>query len=199
VTAKGGVDWTAVRRRLAEGQESLADLMEVGGERFQALLRERARALAEPGKAALRPAATVQALVIRAGAERYGLELDKLAGILPFASCALVAGGPSELIGLVNARGEIWAAFEFRRLMGAGAAEAPSGGYVVLLRHGRRRVGLRVDEAERVRALTHADLKSSPEKTSGIAAEFIKGVTPDSVILVDLDALWTHPAIAEET
>lgn len=198
MTTTGGIDWTAVHRRLAEGQASLAGLTEVGGERLEALLRERARALAEPGKAAVRPA-TVQALVVRVGAERYGLELSRLAGILPFASCAPVAGGPSELLGLVNARGEIWAAFEFHRLLGAGAAEAPAGGYVVLLRHGRRRVGLRVDEADRVRALIRADLKRPPGTASGIATEFIKGVTSDSVILVDLDALWTHPAIAEET
>lgn len=195
---KAGIDWADVHRQLAAGQDSLAGLWDIGGERLNALFDERARALAEYGKAAARPAATMQALVVRAGTERYGLAVAKLMGVQSFGACAPVPGGPGELLGLVNARGEIWSAFEFRRLLGANPADAPADGKVVLLRHDRRRVCLRFDEAERVRELDCTNLKKVPDAASGISVEFIKGVTSDSTFLVDLDALWIHPAIAEE-
>jgi chemotaxis signal transduction protein len=194
-----GIDWTAIHRRLAKGQESLAGLTEVSDERFETLLRERARKFAEREDPAPARGKTLQTLVVRIGSERYGLELAKLAGVIAFGQCAPIAGGPGELIGLFNAHGEIWAAFEFRRLLGAAAAESETGGYVVLLRHGRRRVGLRVDEVDRVRELTHTDLKEPNNSASKISNELVKGVTSDAVILVDLHNLWTHPAIGEAT
>jgi purine-binding chemotaxis protein CheW len=192
-----GIDWAAIHDRLAKSQTSLAGLMETDDARFDALLRERARKLAERESPALPAGETMQALVVRVGTERYGLELTKLAGVLSFGSCAPVARGPSELLGLFNAQGEIWAVFEFGRLLGAAAKEPPTGGYIVLLRHGRRRVGLRVDEVDRVRELTRTGLKDVNNNASKDSVEFITGVTSDSVILVDLDNFWTHPAIRE--
>jgi chemotaxis signal transduction protein len=189
-----GIDWTAVRERLAKSQEALASLMEVRDERFDALLRERARKLAERRTAVLPARASAQALVVRAGAESFGLELTRLAGVLPFAQCAPVAGATGELIGLINAHGEIWAAFELRRLLGAAVAP-PSGGYVVLLRHGRRRIGLRVDDVDRVREVGGTQV-IEPGK-GAVPMDYVQGVTSDAVILVDLDRLWTHPAIGE--
>lgn len=192
-----GIDWTAIHERLAKGQASLAGSMEINDARFDALLRDRARKLAERESPALPAGKTMQALVVRIGTERYGLELTKLAGVLSFGQCAPVARGPSELLGLFNAHGEIWAVFEFGRLLGAVANELPTGGYIVLLRHGRRRVGLRVDEVDRVRELVRTGLQDANDKASKSSVEFIKGVTSDSVILVDLDNFWTHPAIGE--
>lgn len=192
----GGINWTAIHRRLAVGQQQLAGLSEFSDERLQALLRERACKLAERRSSS--PAhQTFQAMVVRAGPERYALELTKLAGVLPFGQCAPLAGGPGELLGLINAHGEIWAAFEFQRLLGAKADVPPTSGYVVLLRHGRRRVGLRVDEVDRVRTLTLRDLRQSDDKTSRNPIEVVKAVTSDAVILVDLANLWAHSAIGE--
>lgn len=195
---KAEIDWAKVRERLAAGQQSLARVMDIDGKRLQALLDDRARTLAAPETAAARQAKTLHVLVMRVGAERYGLALTGLAGVLPFGSCAAVPGGPAELLGLVNAHGAIWAAFEFHRLLGAGAPEAPADGKVVLLRHRRRRVCLRFDDAEYVRQLDRGGLKKTPGTEFAVPTQFIEGVTSDSIVLVDLNALWTHPAIAEE-
>jgi purine-binding chemotaxis protein CheW len=195
----GGIDWAAAQRRVVEGQNALAGLLEVGGDRLEILLRERARQLAQPGKDAVRRPDAIRVLVGRVGGERYGLALTKLAGVLPFKSCTPVAGGPSELLGVINVRGEIWSAFELRRLVGGAPAEMPAGGHIVLLRHGRRRVALRIDEAERVRDVARTELKLPTNEASRMPSELIIGLTSDSMILFDPDALWTHPAMTEQT
>jgi chemotaxis signal transduction protein len=189
----GATDWHALHRRLQEAEARLAAAEAHDAGALERLLRERARRLA--ARTPPRREETRSALVVRVGEERFGLEPGALAGVAPFEGASAVPGGPPELAGVVATRGEIWAVHDLGRLTGTG--EAGSGGHVVLLRHPRRRVGLRVDAAERVETWTPAALRRVGADRDGRAAHLVAGVLPGPVLLIDLAALWGHRAIAE--
>ena len=190
---ESSIDWAATHRRMADGRASLAELLEARGSRLDRLLHERARQLADPPRASLRPVGATPMLVARAGTQRFALGLSGLVGVVAFGSWTPLAGAPGEVIGVVNVRGEIWAAFDLPRLLpGAEHPGTPEGGHLVLLRHHRRRVGLRVDQAEQVRDIAGPGLD---RPAAAAASPLTRGVTSEGVIVLDLDAIWMHRAI----
>jgi chemotaxis signal transduction protein len=158
-------------------------------------LHARARHLAGRGAHGRSRSETRSALVVRQGTESFGIDLAGLAGVQPGRRTAPVPGGPRELVGIVGARGEMWAVHDLGRLIGT--EDAADDGHVVLLRHPRRRVGLRVDAADRIETFAPAALRRIGAERGDLAPGLIAGITESSALLIDLDALWTHRAIAE--
>jgi purine-binding chemotaxis protein CheW len=190
------IDWDAIRRRLADSQRALDAGFAFEGDRLQALLRERSDILATPGTQSRRAAATDRVLAIRVGEERYGLDLKRLAGVLTYGNCTPAPRAPRPLLGLMTARGDIWAVYDFGRLLDV-ADDASDAGYVVLLRHGSRRIGLRVHGLERVHVLAREDIRPATGGSAASAAGLVTGMTPDGLIIIDMTALWAHREIGE--
>lgn len=196
---KVDVNWTELREKLAHGVEALSASQQISGAPLEELLRARARQLAAGPTVARGSTDRSAALVIRAGVERYALELIHLAGIVPFHSCSAVPGGPAELLGLINARGDVWAVFDLHRLVNPTHVDISDGGYAILMRHDRRRIAIRVDDVERVSDLEKSKVLTLDDTTSGPPVELVGTSTSASLILVRPGALWNHPAICEAT
>lgn len=195
---KAGVDWDRLRNRLAEGQAAVSAARTIAGDRLEELLLARAKLLADP-TVVRRDRGRSNALVVRAGDERYALELARLAGIVPFRTCSPVPGAPPETLGVITARGEIWAVFDFRLLFTASRPAAPESGYVLLMRHDKRRVGVRVDDVERVCDLSRSKVVTLDDQATGVQTELIDETASAAIILVRSDAVWNHSAVREAT
>jgi len=196
MTMADAIDWSAVRDRMAAAQAALDAELGASPEHVEAILLERARSLAATGTAAQTTGTSDRALVVRLAGEAHGLWLDRLAGVAPFATCVAAPRGPASLLGLMTVRGDIWTVFDLARLFG-GDSPRPATGHVVLLRHASRRIGLRVERTDDIRLLARAGVRRLPNEGASPAAGLIEGLGPDGLILIDVDALWTHPAITE--
>lgn len=186
-----GIDWATVRARLQQAQGALDAALDGDAMRNQAILQERTRRLAQRRVAAQRLTSADRALIAEVAGTRYGLWLDRLAGVAPMTACAPAPRGPAALLGLMTVRGGIWTVFDLARLLGVDGAAA-DGGHVVLLRHANRRVGLRVDRADDVRQQSRRDVRAMAGGSSLIA-----GIAADGRIFIDIDSLWAHAAITE--
>lgn len=190
------IDWAAVRARLEASQGALDVALDASAERVEAILLERTRSLAATGTVAQRAAAADRVLVVRLADAPYGLWLDRLAGLAPLHACAAAPRGPASLLGLMTVRGGIWTIFDLARLLGIDSASS-EGGHVVLLRHASRRIGLRVERADNIRRLARSATRPLPGDGPSPAAGLIEGLGPDGLVVIDVDALWAHPAITE--
>jgi purine-binding chemotaxis protein CheW len=85
-------------------------------------------------------------LVWRAGAARFAAPLEVLREVVPSRAVTPIPGTPAPIRGLANVRGELITVVDGRSLVGAPDSGAP--GALVLVRVGRRIVGLQVDDAE---------------------------------------------------
>lgn len=190
------IDWTAIRARVDAARGALNLALEGSPERIEAILLERTRSLAATGAVAQRAAAADRALVVRLAGEAHGLWLDRLAGVAPLGACVAAPRGPASLLGLMTVRGDIWTIFDLARLLGGDGATSASG-HVVLLRHASRRIGLRVERTDDIRRLDRSGVQPLSGDGASPAAGLIEGLGPDGLILIDIDALWAHPAITE--
>lgn len=195
MTMADSIDWTSVRTRLADAQRSLDAAFGLDDDRLQALMRERTQRLAALRASSGQSLPSIRVLVVHAGGERYGLDLGRLSGVRPLGACTPAPRGPRSLLGLVTASSGIWAIFDFAQLCGI-EGELTASGYAVLLRHDTRRIGLRVEQLDRVHVVRHSDIRPTSE-SNAITTRFIKGVTSEGLIVVDIQALWDHTAIGE--
>lgn len=187
-------DWEQVRRRLQQNQMQ-ADFSLRDQERTQAVYRERAARLAQ--RVRLDTSATLEALVFTLGVERYAIELNELAEVLPLTGSTAVPGAPRELAGVVNLRGEIRPVLDLARVLALPEVEGRAPGWLLLLRGHGRTVGLRVDQVEKVRLFRSDDLVNAGQNLARSAARYVKAITKDTVILLNTDDLLSLPLIKE--
>ncbi|QEL16618.1 chemotaxis protein CheW [Limnoglobus roseus] len=174
------IDWDQLRTRLAAAREAAADHV-LSPERVEAIYRERAEALARPRTEADR-ASGFRVLEVEVGGERFGVDLRDVAEVLPFDGGTPVPGGPSELVGVVNVRGDLRSVTDLGRLLGVTGSNIL--GFVVLIRGAE--AALRVDRAEAVRTIELA-ADARPD------SPFVRGVTADRLRVLDTAALLAHP------
>jgi chemotaxis signal transduction protein len=198
MTVADVIDWTAIKARVQAAQRALDVALDANPDRVEAILLERTRTLAASGATTQLAAAPDRALVVRLASEAHGLWLDRLAGVAPLATCVAAPRGPDSLLGLMTVRGDIWTVFDLARLLGSESPQSMTG-HVVLLRHASRRIGLRVERTDDIRLLERSGVRPLPDAGTSPAVGVIEGLGPDGLILINIDALWAHPAITEAT
>jgi purine-binding chemotaxis protein CheW len=153
MSEKPRIDWDSIRARLEASEAALDATLAADPERLARVYAQRAAQLAARRREA-NEGETWPALAFTLGAERFCLPLSVIAQVLPLVGCAPTPGGPPELLGVMNVRGEICSVLDLARLLNLPLAADRPRGYVVLVRHEGRDVGLRVDEVERIENLT---------------------------------------------
>lgn len=177
-----GVNWEQVKIRLRANEEALEESLRAGPERIQTVYRQRALQLANQ-TSTLPVSPGQRVIVFRLDRERYAIELTKLAEVLPFKQCTPVPGAPPRLLGVINLRGELHGILDLSRLLAIPSSERADSGFILVLRHSDRRVGLRVDSIEDLNEVRPEELTVS---TSG---NYVKGLASGTLPLLDADKL----------
>lgn len=155
------------------------------------MLRRRTRLLAERRSQA-QDATGTPMLVFALGAERYALPLRAVAEARPFAQCSPLPGAPQGILGVMNIRGDAYTAADLGALLGLAPVAERAPGFVLVLRAGPRIV-LRVDSVLDIRTLSETQLSPLPPAEGG--ASYLKGLAPEQTMILDPDALLSHPAL----
>jgi purine-binding chemotaxis protein CheW len=195
--AKKRIDWEQVKARLRDSQQALERVLTVSPERLEAIYRERAARLAGRQTPGAGPAAARRVLAFVLRGERYALEFADLAAIRPYAGATPVPGGPPVLLGVINIDGDIRSVVDLARLLELPGGENGADGYVLVVRRHGRQVALRVDQLDKIFQVGAGDLVV-PEGSTGPAAHFLRGLTPDRLRLLNTDALLAHPLFGPE-
>ena len=187
------IDWQEVRNRLDASQQALDEALTPNPERAEAIFRQRAAQLATRRVQFGTADNASRVLVFAIGSEKYAIEFDDLVELLPFANCTAVPGAPPELLGVMNIHGEIQSVVDLRRLLDLPDGKASVRGYVLVIRRDEQEVGVRVDHVEKVQPIIAAELAVLREGMTDLPAHYLKGLTPDKVIVLSTEALFEHP------
>lgn len=161
----------------------------------QRIMEERARALARPLQAE-EPADTLQLVLMTLGPERYGVDSRRAREVHPLADLAPVPGTPPFWAGIVNVRGTLYPVLDLHRYLELPEAGASEGTKKVLLVSGSSlTIGLLVDDAPGIRRLPAGAIGPPIGGTSESARRIVRGVTDDSLTVLDVDALLSDPRL----
>ena len=161
------------------------------------VLEERAAALARSSEDDERSGETVGMVVLVVGDERYGVEVQDVQEIEPLDKVTPIPGTPAFWTGVVNLRGSMYPVLDVERYLGLPASAEVENPKVALVSRGGLSVGLLVDEVAEIRKVRSSEI-GPPVADGSSKAEVVRGVTPDMLSVLDLDALLADPALVVE-
>jgi len=161
------------------------------------VLEERARALARSSDEDETSGETIGMVVLAVGDERYGVEVKDVQEIEPLDKITPIPGTPAFWTGVVNLRGSMYPVLDIERYLGLPASEEVESPKVALVSRNGLSVGLLVDEVPEIRQVKVADI-GPPVADGSSKAEVVRGVTPDMLSVLDLEALLSDPALVIE-
>jgi chemotaxis signal transduction protein len=104
-----------------------------------------------------------------------------------------VPGSPPQFLGVISLRGELRAVLDLGRLLGLAKSEDKEPGFVLVLRHQGRQIGLKVDSIEELR-------KIRPEEVSVSGhGRYMKGIAPGMLMLLNAEAVLAEVFSKEES
>jgi purine-binding chemotaxis protein CheW len=161
------------------------------------VLEERAAALARSSDDDETSGETISIVVLVVGDERYGVDVQDVQEIEPLDKLTPIPGTPAFWAGVVNLRGSMYPVLDIERYLSLPAADAAENPKVALVSRGGLSVGLLVDEVAEIRKVRSSEI-GPPVADGSSKAEVVRGVTPDMLSVLDLEALLADPALVVE-
>jgi purine-binding chemotaxis protein CheW len=158
-------------------------------------LRERARLLARP--AAHLPAAQtmLEVLEFRLARERYAVETRYVREVVALKNLTPLPGTPPFVLGIVNVRGQILPVLDLKKLFDLAEQGLTDLHCIILVRGHGLEFGLLADVIVGVLSIPQASLQPSLPTLTGIRAEYLKGVTAERLVVLDLERILADPKI----
>ena len=159
------------------------------------ILRARARALARPQERVEAAESSLEVLEFRLARESYALETRHVRAVYPLKNLTPLPCTPPFVRGIVNVRGRITPVIDIKKffdLPGKGLADLHR---IILIRSDDLELGLLADVIVGVRTVFLNALQASLPTLTGIRADYLKGVTAERLVVLDLDRILADPKI----
>ena len=161
------------------------------------VLEERAAALARSSEDDETNGETIGMVVLAIGDERYGVEVQDVQEIEPLDKITPIPGTPAFWAGVVNLRGSMYPVLDIERYLGLPQSDGVDNPKVALVSRAGLSVGLLVDEVAEICKVRSSEI-GPPVADGSSKAEVVRGVTPDMISVLDLEALLSDPALVVE-
>jgi len=182
----GGIDWAAVHQRLQSAAKALAKENSLSAKEAKAVLKARARALAEPVHAAGPDGERIDILEFLLSGESYAIETSFITETFPLVDFTPLFCTPSFVMGIINVRGRIVSIVDIRRFFDLPVVGLSNLNRVIVVCDGKMEFGILADSIVGTRSLPQQDLQASLPTLTGIREEFLAGVTADRLVLLDM-------------
>ncbi len=158
------------------------------------VLRERARALSRPRSCGEAPP-VLEALELQVAGERYAIDIRYVFDVYPLRDLTPLPCTPSFVPGIVNIRGRIVAVVDIKKFFDLPDAGLTDLHRIVLMRGNGLEFGLLADVVGGVRSIPLAAMQASLPTLTDIRSEYLKGVTADRLIVLDIERILRDPRL----
>jgi purine-binding chemotaxis protein CheW len=181
-----GIDWAAVHRSLKSAGEKLAKENALSAKEAKAVLKARARVLAEPAHSDDSEGERIDILEFLLSGETYAIETSFIAETFPLVDFTPLFCTPPFVMGIINVRGRIVSIVDMRKFFDLPVVGLSNLNRVIVVRDGKMEFAVLADSIVGMRSLPRRDLQASLPTLTGIREEFLTGVTADRLALLDM-------------
>jgi purine-binding chemotaxis protein CheW len=137
----------------------------------------------------------LELLEFRLGSERYALETRHIQDVHPLRELTPLPCTPPFVLGIVNVRGHILPVLDLKKFFDLPERGLTDLHRMILVRGNGLELGLLADVIVGVRSVAADDLQPSLPTLSGIRADYLKGVSVERLVVLDLDRILSDPRI----
>lgn len=159
------------------------------------ILRARARALARPREQVAVAASSLELLEFRLAQECYALETRYVREVVALRDLTPLPCTPPFVLGIVNVRGRILPVLDIKKFFDLPEQGLTDLHHIILVRGNDLEFGLLADVIIGVRTVPTETLQPSVPTLTGIRDAYLKGVTAEHLVVLDLERILTDPAI----
>ena len=159
------------------------------------VLHERAVALARAPHTDSPAEGQLELLEFNLADERYALETRHVVEIHPLRDLTPLPGTPPFIRGIVNLRGRILPVFDLKKFFALPERGVTDLHRIIVVRGHDLELGLLADVVSSVRTIATASLAPPLPTLSQIAAEYLRGVSEERLVVLDLDRILADPKI----
>jgi purine-binding chemotaxis protein CheW len=182
---RGSVDWDAVRGRLDAARQVTGQMQAPGPDERKRILNERARLLAAEESAGTSKEESITVVEFLLASEHYAVGSEYVTEMLQIRELTPLPGTPPFLLGIINIRGEICSVIDLKKFFSLPDRGLPEFNKVIVIENETMKFGIVVDSVTGTRRILKASLKSPPPTFTGIRADYVKGIAPGPVIVLD--------------
>jgi len=159
------------------------------------ILRARAQALARCPQPAPAAETLLELLEFHLAQERYAVETRYVREVCPFKELTPLPCTPPFVLGIVNVRGRILPVFDLKKFFDLPETGITDLHRIILVRGNDLELGLLADVVVGVRSIPADSLQPSLPTLTGIRGDYLKGVTAERLVVLDLARILADPKI----
>ena len=159
------------------------------------ILRARARVLAQPLAAPNAATPHLEVIEFRLAHERYALEHTSITAVHPLKDLTPLPCVPPFVLGIVNVHGRILPVLDLKKFFDLPEQGVTDLHRIILVEGNGLELGLLADAVAGVRRIELASLQPALPTLTGIRSEYLKGVTAEHLVVLDVARLLADPRI----
>lgn len=159
------------------------------------ILRARAKALARQPERTAAAEASLELLEFRLARECYALETRYVREVYPLKNLTPLPCTPPFVLGIVNVRGRILPVLDLKKFFDLPEEGLTDLHRIILVQGNDLELGLLADVIAGVRTIPVQSLQPSLPTLTGIRDEYLKGVTAERLVVLDLARILADPKI----
>lgn len=127
--------------------------------------------------------------------ERYAVEEQHVGEVLLLKELTPIPGAPDFVAGIANIKGRILSVLNLKIFLGITAKGITELNRIIILKNNRMEFGILTDSILGIRNFPSGQFTRKPDTLQGTAAEYIKGITSDGLILLDSERMLSAQTI----
>lgn len=159
------------------------------------VLKERALLLQQSKSQDIDLGDSFNALVFCLGEELYAFDSEFITEVIDMPQITPLPCTPDFLLGIINVRGEILSVIDTKKYFKIFDQKKTDKNFIILVKYNGLALGFLADEIKGNRLIYNDQLQKKLENITEISDSFIKGVTKERIILMDLKAMLTNKSI----
>lgn len=182
------IDWNEVHRRLEQARAALEQGFEPASEEKRKILKARAKALAQTPRDET-VGESIEVVVFSLAHETYGIESPYVREVYPLKDLTPLPCTPPFVVGIINVRGQITSVIDLKKFFDLPEKGLTDLNKVIITRSDSMEFGILADAILGVRAIPLQDIQPSLPTLTGIRAEYLKGVTHERLVILDVEKI----------
>lgn len=188
-------DWKTIHEHLQASQRALEQGWHPSPDETLQILKHRAQILAEKPKIPEEATDIISVMEFELGEETYAIELSYIDEVCPVKEITPLPGAPDYIIGIMNVRGKIMSVLDIKTFFDIPKKGLTHLSQVIMLHSDLMEFGILVDHSIGPRVIAVNSIQSSLTAFTGLRKKYLKGVTTEQIVFLDVDKILTDQAI----
>ena len=159
------------------------------------VLRARAMELAREAEQEKTAEETMEIVEFLLAHEKYGIQSSYVRDICPLKELTPVPCTPPFVLGIVNVRGQVLSVIDIKKFFDLPEKGLTNLNKVIILRNDKMEFGILADLILGVRFIPVSQIQPSLPTLTGIREHYLKGVTKEHVVILDVEKLLSSKTI----